>query len=336
MKTSINTTMKTSINTTYNVNYPRIMDTDSACVDKAHKRLLEYIASINTGLHTPYCDAVLTLGVQSPRASAYLPLLLAEPFQINEPFIVNEAAFANLCLDVFSRAVDCCTDNPKGSDPILIHLGSLCMGKAVQVYGNLLPRGDGFWKYWEQYLKEASLSEQFLWRHRGSFVPFGEDDFAMQGTKSSLIKVSAALYASLTNRWGILDEIEIGLNAIATGVQIIDDLLDWEEDLGARIYTFPLVLGQRNRIRGQSLAQSVNSPYVVTVVLRTAMDNLEIGKQHFEKVNASSMVSFIDALLRSIREAEVYVERLPDCKVKDCETFVIRHLHRIISPRLAH
>ena len=328
--------MKISSQLVIDANVNHLANRETEIVEGAHKRLLAFIASNSPAAHTPGSAIPEKLGVKIPRASAYLPCLLAEPFGLTKPLVVEEAAFANLCLDLFSRAVDFSTDNAKMSDPTLIHLGSLCMGKAAQIYGNLLPRGDAFWKYWEQYLKEASESERFLWRHRASVVPFGKLDFTALGRKSALIKTTAAFYASLTNRWGNLDEVENGLDATATGVQIMDDLLDWEEDLEAGIYTFPLVLAKENLSPTQSVEHAINSPNVVIPVLCAAIESLTLGRRHFENVHAKSLVAFINALLGNIQDAKTYVEHLPAPKVAHHPVLVVRHLRRMITPRLAH
>jgi geranylgeranyl pyrophosphate synthase len=202
-------------------------------------------------------------------------------------------------------------------------------------YGNLVTCGNGFWKYWEHYLEEASEAERLLWHHHGNVIPFEQTDFVMLGQKSALIKMSAALYASLTNRWEILDTIEKGLISVATGVQIIDDLLDWEEDEKAKIFTYPLVLAKQHCEAKQTLSESMNTSAVVLAVLKTATENLEQAKQSFKNVNAPSMVIFIDSLLQNLSTARWYVES--ENSLTKCSEFkLIEYIRHVITPKMTH
>ncbi len=308
-------------------------------VQRAYKRLLFTIERMSSlgldGNHGESCSKLL-LPALSLRASAYAAPLLAEPFGFTDWHLVQEVTFGSLCLDSFTHLVDDATDIPEGHSVLLHHVGSLLLAKGAQVYGELITRGDGFWKYWEDYFREASEAERFLWGRRGRIVPFGPTDFVMLGQKSALIKLSAAFYASVTGKWGILAPIQMALRDVSTGVQLIDDLFDWKEDERASAYTYPLALARKQCRAGQSVAEAINSDAVVPEVLRSAEFYLQRGRRCLQNVGAVEMGRYINMLIHEIREARVYVQDKPKPIDNDFGDFIHRRLRRMISPRLGH
>lgn len=310
------------------------VDRGTELVGQVHQRFLRFLDSTKVG--KVELNLILKqLGTEIPRASAYVPVLLAQSFGITKWQIVHEATFANFCLDFFSRSIDAATDR-SDMNPLTLHLGSLCLGKAAQVYGEFVTRNDGFWKFWEQYLNEASEAERVLWSHRNAIISFSRRDLELLGQKSALLKMSGAIYASLTNRWEILDTIENGLMSTASGVQIADDLLDWEQDFRAGIYTYPLVVAHEKRLADQSIESSINSTDVLRMVLDMATQKLEYGKVLFQKVHAISMVLLIDTLLKSVEEVKINVLEKSRPEFADDEVFRIKHIRRMIDPKLGH
>ena len=303
--------------------------------ERAYRRLLSFLSSIDTASTVSVEQRLNTIGGGKLRAGSYVPLLIAEPFGTIDQFQEEEIVLASLCLDIFSRTVDSVTDNEQLDHPLMVHIGSLCLGKAAQIYANLIPRADGFWKRWEHYLNQASEAERFLWRHRGKVTAFGDIDFKMLGQKSALIQMSAAAYASLTNRWEPLEVVERGLLNTATGIQIVDDLLDLEEDVESNIYSFPLVYSIQNCIPGQSMIQAINSPSSILSILNSATTNLEAGRRDFAQVRAYSMASLVAELLNNLSEVKRVLHELPNLK-PNSELILTKHVYRIINPRLGH
>src|SRR5258706_384454 len=70
---------------------------------------------------------------ESPRASAFVASLVAEPFGITDWHIIEEATFAGMCLDAFSHAIDDAADIHEDGDE-LTHVGGLLLAKAAQTY----------------------------------------------------------------------------------------------------------------------------------------------------------------------------------------------------------
>lgn len=312
---------------------------DEQLIKNSHRKFIEYTQHIITTdpvfLSLGMDHSKLHLSVE-PRATVYLASLLAEPFGNFDADFITQATFACLCLDGFSQIVDDITDNSSSQVGALTHVSSILLGKAAQRYALLTGGNELFWYCWERYLEEASEAEKYLWKYRNRISTFEANDFTMMGQKSALINMSAALYASKTNKWEILDAVEAGLKKVAVGIQIMDDLFDWEEDEKAGINTYPLFLAKQHINSTTSLSESINSNVVLLNVLVAAKQYLTQAKNQFAPLGANSMIDFINLLIKNLNTGELYIYQLPSIKPAEYEVPKIKHLHKIIVPSLNH
>jgi hypothetical protein len=295
---------------------------DEIAVKHSFQRLLRTISNLSL---QPSQSADSLLSCVADRGPARVASLVAEPFGVKDWGLIEEATFASLCLDVFSHAVDDIADDPDSDNILLAHVGSLLLAKAAQVYAQLVAGDKRFWGCWERYLEQASEAERCLRQHRvdrlSSFEP---TSFVMLGQKSALINMSAALYASLTEGWDLLEPLEQGLMAVATGIQLIDDLIDWEQDAMSGTYTYPLVLATQRWNEGRLLQDSISFDSVFVEILDLARMKMEEGKVYCKGVGAYRMVSFVDSLIGRLEDAK----KLGECSPEQ--------LRWIMGPRLGH
>jgi len=313
---------------------PRLpFDLGEIVVKHAFERLLGTISQLAA---SPSQAAGRLLSCVSDRGPARAAGLLAESFGITDRYVIEEATFATLCLDVFSHAIDDIADDPNSDNILLAHVGSLLLAKAAQTYAQLVAGNKRFWECWERYLKEASEAERFLRQDRDRFAPFEQTSFVMLGQKSALIKMNVALYASLTDGWNLQEPLEGGLMAVAAGIQLIDDLIDWEEDLDSGIHTYPVVLTTQRYHTAKSLHDTTNSSPVVVEVLDVAKLKMEEGNRLFMAMGAFSMVRFVDSLIRRLEEARTQVKWSSEPQTLMSEIRRGKQLSWIIGPRLGH
>jgi len=302
-------------------------DGDDVVVKRAFQRLLHTISHLSSHPPNGFLSCV------ADRGPARAASLLAEPFGIRDWHLVEEATFASLCLDVFAHAIDDIADESEGDRIVLAHVGSLLLARAAQGYARLVGGDQAFWACWERYLREASEAERFLHQHRYSFEQISLE---MLGQKSSLINTSVALYATLTGRWNLCEPLEHGLMAVATGIQLIDDLLDWEEDITSGVDTYPLTLAAQRCEGGGSVRDSINSNSVFAEVVDLARTKMEEGQVHFRDVEATRMVSFVSSLIAKLVAVRKQVAHSLAPDAGTGENRRIEQLRWIMGRRLGH
>lgn len=168
----------------------------------------------------------------------------APMFGVVEPYDLGRAATVAAACDAFVRSVDYVTDTPR-SGVAQLHAGALQFAAGLHVASefNVPSR---FFERLEAYLQEASTAERALWRHRGSVMRFTDDDLENLGRKNAVMKTAPAALAAVSGRWDLLPTAEAAFQDIAVAVQLVDDLLDWEEDLLEHNFTYPLTLAARS------------------------------------------------------------------------------------------
>lgn len=260
-----------------------------------------------------------------------LPLLLSEPFKI-KPEVRKRAALANLYIDNFIQAFDDATDNER-SKPTTLHLSHTLLTKGISLYHGLADNSREFSAELEKLLEESMEAERFLWKHHDYVVPYKKKDFDMMGLRGSFLKSSLALYSSLTNDWTKYKILGGGVDASSTVVQLIDDLIDWQEDLRDGIYTHPLALAisqlpdfksDREDVvlsdqYGRKIGEKIFFTDIADKTLAIAQGYLEVAKESFEKGDAKLSTK---ALSTRIKELTIRVAsaRNEVSKLKDPKT----------------
>jgi hypothetical protein len=278
--------------------------------------------------------------------NALVPYLLAEPFEFQNTEIQEQVTLANLCFEHFTQALDDSTDEKRVPSARQMHLSHHLLAKGFLMYLQLSSAQEGFAARLESYFEEAMEAERFLWRHKGRVMPYTEGDFAMIGRRCALFKASAAIYADLTKNWGFLAELEVGLDAAATGIQLVDDLIDWQGDFTEGYYTYPAV-------RALEICEVADPTRADVCVLESAIfhrgpadELLDLchryfaeSRSHFSRAGAFLMVRLIDDLLSSLgslrkRLVEIKKQNSGGLNVKPgCLTDLLR---RAVDLRLLH
>lgn len=270
------------------------------------------------------------------RATSYLPLLLSEVFELADNYaIIRQVGFAQHCINHFAHLVDFLADEPQTSAPEAVHVTSLLLGRAVNMYGTLHTRADLFWDHWERYGHEASNAERSLWRHRDVLAAYSTGDFAALADKSALLKMTAAIFASISARWDRLTVVEAAMSRSFLALQLIDDLVDCEHDCQAGIYTYPLWLlhARGHSMEPSTVSSSIVSSGVATQVLALALDNACASSVLLREVNGLRFASCLDHLCSSLRDVQDSIST--DCaigpenpmpSVADIREYLRRHL----------
>ncbi len=277
--------------------------------------------------------------------NALVPLLLSEPFGIQHTETRERVARANLYLDHFTQVLDDTTDVMGEASPFALHLSHHLLAKGMCLYLGLTTDAHSFSHILEGYFEEAMGAERYLWRHHGKIASYDDTDFAMIGRRCALMKASGAIYADLSGNCGPLDAIERGLDAAATGVQLVDDLIDWYDDFSEGIYTHPYVLAFESC--GCSSLSDVEPKKIEKVlfcdgpadeVLGLAKHFFDEGVKHFDSAGASGMVFLIQDLMSSLLNVQQAVSELKQLGSSGVvsEGGLTVHLRGSLDVRLMH
>lgn len=280
-----------------------------------------------------------------PPLNAYVPLLIAEPFGLDNSEIPYKVALANLYLDHFTQVLDDATDNKIKPSSLQLHFSHHLLMEGTKCYLKQALDSDNFIKKIDYYFEEAMQAERFLWRHHMNILPYENIDFTMIGQRCALVKISTALFADITSKYSLQNILEIGIDSLSTGIQIVDDLIDWKEDWKAGIYTYPIVLAMNNLDRSDvsscdelEIEHAIFSNELSDKILFKVQDYFEVALQQFKLAEATSMVLLTNDLITSVKHIITTLTQIrrtyPDFKKLDQS--IIDVLLKTLDVRLMH
>ena len=281
-----------------------------------------------------FCDSGI------PPVALLIPILLAQVFGVTDPALIEKVTIANLNLDHFSHLVDDTADSPSSNSPIRSHLSHLLLSRATASLLSLSSHPATFSQWFDRYLLEATMGEQALWSHHKVANEYTQQDYDSLAHRGGLIKASAAIYADLTDRWQILDSVERGLCAASIGIQLIDDVMDWQDDLHQGIYTQPLVaafqiVGVETALRNPSTVnQAIVRDGAADAVIRLAAKYFDDASRYFERVKADSLKMTTVEFSNELRDLLLILAKtrkdtavIPDFRTMLQKKLVIRMQH---------
>lgn len=221
-------------------------------VRHAREAFLRDIASLPPPLHQSALHAFegrLSRALDRPMLGEFMPWLVADLLGISEVRPVQEVASAWLHVYLFTLMLDDFIDGrtpPRRRNTEMI-TASLMLQRGVT---RLVLRASNPGEM-EQVLNDAfgttaAAAHRELAHHRNRIKAFSMSDVTAVGQKVALLRVCLRALEDLvpTRERGLLD---YALSRLATGVQLLDDLTDWEEDLRGGNFTLPLtILKQRS------------------------------------------------------------------------------------------
>lgn len=92
------------------------------------------------------------------------------------------------------------------------------------------------------FMETATAAVSELHRHRHQLTSYTEDEISSLGRKVAALKL-CTIYILSSRGATKIGKIDLeDIDAIGTGIQLLDDVTDWEEDWEIGNYTFPLTL----------------------------------------------------------------------------------------------
>ena len=133
-------------------------------------------------------------------------------------------------------------------------------------------------------------------------LPYTTKDFEMIGKKAAMLKIYLSLFCEKQDSHTFLN-VEKATDLAATGFQLMDDLLDWQEDYERGLYTYPLWLiasSQRQVIQNnngdteQDLAEILYLDGIAEQVLEKSNYYLCLSRDIFANLSGEYCVNFLD------------------------------------------
>lgn len=189
-----------------------------------------------------------------PLLGEYLPWLLADLLAI--PSRVTERIVEGwLGWYLHVMAIDDLLDGPREAGPLLPIVAGVFAEQGHLAFVRELGSDAQFWNPLDRYLlRMAAAGAREIEDHRGKVTSISARDFEGLGQKIELVKVcyfSLVLAAKIKPQRQHLEALE----DFAVGIQVFDDISDWEEDLAVGNFT-PLLSVALRDIGGNRRAPS--------------------------------------------------------------------------------
>lgn len=162
---------------------------------------------------------------------------------ITDDQTLQTASFASFFLRGYVVLQDWTVDERTKFDPNLVRLSGILLAKSIEYYQSLVPFEPKFWDYFHKYLDEFTIGnvvEQS--KHRDEIRVYEEEDIRRLGEKTCIVNVPIAVLALYSKREDVLNRLTTAIENAMIGIQILDDILDWRDDLESGIYTHLLTL----------------------------------------------------------------------------------------------
>lgn len=161
-----------------------------------------------------------------------LPYWIGDKLQISQQ-ICRDMAVGNLfllhCFQSFDFIVD--DDRPDTSDRSQTALGNLCLLQVMHHYRPYFLSDVMFWERMEIYWQEWAKSLLWEVEEKGTRRPFAEAHLQQAAHKAAALKICPTGLALLAEQADLIPPYEQAVDLMHSVMQLLDDLLDWREDL---------------------------------------------------------------------------------------------------------
>lgn len=242
----------------------------------------------------------------------YIPFWLRAGFLGVDDQALDAIATANVFLYHYYTLKDDVLDGKDGATSIDMVAADALLAEALRRFAAAGVATESFYNDLRQYIVDTLKAEAYLQRRDGPPTLSDGPCIQMMGQKAALAKLSASALASVASDRPRLRLAEVGLDEMAVGVQMLDDLQDWRED--AKIGRFTLVLGlAQDRVdkplRTSDLSAVVYTNAVCGEILRAMEGHFEKAAQRFQRLGAVEAVSFLDSMVVNSKAVREFIER---------------------------
>jgi len=237
----------------------------------------------------------------TPCIAFYTPFWFADVLNVEDPEAVRQIAEGNIYLYHFVTLKDDASDQQRSNANKYLALSDKLLKKALDNFSPFI--NEQSLKYtFSRYNHEWNQAEEYLRRHQGQMIPYNDKDFEMMGKKASMIKMCLPVLIAIADKQNN-NQIEKATDNAATGLQFMDDLIDWREDNKAELNTYPLWLVKTPSQKGipsineSEIRENIYLGGIVEDVLNKSNHYLTISKDLFNST-ARYWPNFLDSTIQ--------------------------------------
>lgn len=157
-----------------------------------------------------------------------------------DPDTITAITVGHLYLDTFTQVLDDIADKSERSDE-QIHLSHLLLLEGLQRLQSATTYSPDVAKKMQLAVEDTMAAERSLWSHKQAVRSYSAHDFQVMGRRGGILRCAVHAYGACSGKPELVPRVEQALLLGALAVQLVDDLLDWRDDLDEQIYTSPLV-----------------------------------------------------------------------------------------------
>lgn len=255
------------------------------------------------------CDFPFTISL-----SSFAPVSLCYALGVREESVVRSIGLANICLDHFAQVLDDCTDEGY-STPEDLHLSHKLLITGISYYRDCLNGNEQAMREIECNIERVMAAERSLWRCKrgGKFGVENLRELADRGMMANCMVIALKHITDCNDSTAGFSE---ALAAAAVGIQLCDDVLDWEADLKEGTMTWPLTIGglghleKRTDIDKASASAQLLSSRALESILREGVIELIYASEKFESLQCKDLADLLFKLARSGESAETKIRAL--------------------------
>ena len=176
----------------------------------------------------------------APCVMFYTPFWFADACDVKDQQAIKQIAMGTFFLYHFVTLKDDALDQQQTNAKEYVRLSNVMLEKSLEVFSQFAPKPKLIFCF-NKLTHQWNRAERYLRKHQGEMTPYQPKDFQMMGEKSAMMKLCLPAFNGMKQqRPYFCKHIEQATNAAATGLQLMDDLSDWREDLDIQLYTYPL------------------------------------------------------------------------------------------------
>lgn len=202
------------------------------------------VASINTRAHVHERAGRIAKHAK-PLIGEYAPWLAADLLGVKNSNAIQKVATAWLHLYFFTLNLDDLIDGNSGQQTHIDYISScLLLQRGISALVSQSNRDSDLIAVIDlAFARTAGAAIQELENHRDQITPYSAKDISSLGNKIGLLAVCATAVGQLrVTAKSNLQTVKRAFHRLATAIQLLDDLTDWEEDLEMRNHTLPLTI----------------------------------------------------------------------------------------------
>ena len=280
-------------------------------------------ASVFAPLTQSYFDARADESFVIP-LNSHVPVLLSEVFGELDQDKVKEITIGHLYLDTFTQVLDDIADKNERSDE-QIHLSHLLLLEGLRRLQSAISFSPDVVEKMQLVVEDTMAAERSLWSHKQLAQPYSALDYQIMGRRGGILRCAAHAYGACASRPELVPAVEQALLSGALAVQLVDDLLDWQDDLNDHIYTSPLVgalLSLRRRTADDCNVDDIARALLVSGSANQTLDRastaLHNGRSILQRLGGHALSGLFQTLqfrLEELRGAISNLAALPMDKV---------------------